>query len=84
MEDSYIPVIVPPDLVGYCVCVTRTGVVNIDSSNDIYVNSESLTGVVRNQITETKPKTDFNGSFAARVTIVVQLLGDMEVGNADV
>ena len=84
MEDNCIPVIAPPDIVGECVYVIRTGVVNIDSSNDIYVNSESLSGAVRNKIMETKPKTDFNGSFAARVMIVVHLLGDMEVGNADV
>ena len=78
MDDKTIPCIVPSSLLVDTVVINRTGVVSMDSGDDIYVNSESIGRLVRDGVAELKPKTDYNGAFAAKVTVVVQLLGDRE------
>lgn len=64
-------------------CIERAGVVCFDSGNDLYVNSESVVDLLRSDIEALKPRTDYDGRLAAKVTIIVKLLGDREVPDAN-
>lgn len=60
--------------------VAAAGVVHIQtgSDSDIRVNSESLIDMIDRLVCAAHPKTDYHDQFAARVTITVELLGDLE------
>ena len=62
--------------------VERTGVVKIEDGyeSDIKVNQESMIQVLAEamEIYPIKPKTDYEGRFAARIRIEVEYLGDLE------
>ena len=60
--------------------VSATGVtlIETESESDIRVNSESLISMIDRLVCAAHPKTDYHNQFAARVTITVELLGDLE------
>lgn len=60
--------------------VSATGVTPIETGceSDIRVNSESLIDIIDRLVCAFHPKTDYHDQFAARVTITVELLGDLE------
>lgn len=60
--------------------VSATGVTYIQTGceSDICVNSESMIEMIDRLVWAAHPKTDDNDQFAARVTITVELLGDLE------
>ena len=62
------------------ITITRTGVTEIKSWADtqIKVNSEDVVYLLEKEIEKAAPKRDYNEAFAARVTITVELLGDLE------
>lgn len=62
--------------------VTAAGVVNIGYDN-VSVNSEDMLSAVRTAIEQTHAATNYNGDFAARVTISVELLGDITAAQDD-
>ena len=63
--------------------VSATGVVKIDTGyeTDIRVNGEDMIPMIDKLVAAAHPKTDHNNQFAGRVTITVELLGDLEVSN---
>lgn len=63
--------------------VSRAGVCEIcgDSEELIRVNDHYLVSELEKAIEQLKPDCDHRGAFAARVTITVELLGDMEEGS---
>ena len=63
--------------------VSATGVTHIQtgSDSDIRVNSESMIDMIDRLVCAAHPKTDYHDQFAARVTITVELLGDLEESN---
>lgn len=73
-----IPKINPSSLLVNTVVINRAGVMSIDSGGDIHINSESVSSAVESAIYDLKPKRDYNGCYAAKLTVVVQLIGDME------
>lgn len=60
--------------------VSATGVVRIDAGreSEIRVNDENLIGMIERMIADAHPKTDYHDQFAGRVTITVELLGDLK------
>ena len=60
--------------------VSATGVTHIQTGceSDICVNAESLIDMIDQLVCAAHPKTDYYDQFAARVTITVELLGDLE------
>lgn len=62
------------------VSVTRAGVARIASWDDLNlrVNSEDMVELIEKEVQKERPKTDGAGYFAARITITVELLGDLE------
>ena len=60
--------------------VSATGVTRIETGceSDIRVNSEILISMIDRLVWDAHPKTDYHSQFAARVTITVELLGDLE------
>lgn len=56
--------------------VVATGVVNIGYDN-ITVNTEDALSAIRAAIGKANPAVNYNGDFAGRVTITVELLGDL-------
>lgn len=59
--------------------IEKAGVAKI-SYDGFYVNDEDIVQIIENEINkmEYKPKMDYNSKFAAKVTIVIEFLGDME------
>ena len=58
--------------------IERTGVEQLPEGNFSFtVNGESLEVVIREEVKKRNPRTDAYGQFAARVTIRVELLGDL-------
>lgn len=68
------------------VVITKTGVVSLRCSfeEDIKVNQDDLLSLLEEELEKIKPKKDSNGKFAGRVTIAVELLGDLEKVDNDV
>ena len=62
--------------------IERSGVVRVDYDG-FYVNDEEMTQLLESQIDKMnpKPKMDYDSKFAAKVTITVEFLGDMEEQN---
>lgn len=61
--------------------VERCGVVNIDngSSEHIWVNSDDLITEIYHKIfDEINPQVDWNNNFAGKVTITVEVLGEIK------
>lgn len=60
--------------------VSATGVVKIDHlcETEIRVNGDDMILMIYKLVADAHPKRDFNSQFAGRVTITVELLGDME------
>lgn len=60
--------------------VSATGVVKIDTGyeTDLRVNGEDMIAMIDRLVEAAHPKTDHNNQFAGRVTITVELLGDLE------
>ena len=60
--------------------VSATGVVKIKNGREaeIRVNDEDMILMIDKLVAAAHPKTDYNNQFAARVTITVELLGDLE------
>jgi hypothetical protein len=66
---------------GKVVEVTRTGVVRFpDDLVPFVVNSEDILLEVEKKVMEKKPVVDHNGQFAAKVTVRVEILGDLQEG----
>lgn len=64
------------------ITITRAGIVQMPwGDRGFYVNSDDIMQEIDVKINEMKPKRDYNGNFAARVTISVELLGDTEADN---
>ena len=63
--------------------VTRAGLARIESWDDknLCVNSEDMVELIEKEVEKERPKRDYAGEFAARITIAVELLGDMEVNH---
>lgn len=59
--------------------IERSGVVQVDYDG-FYVNDEEMVQLLESELDKmsTKPKKDYNSKFAAKVTITVEFLGDME------
>ena len=59
--------------------VTKTGVVRFpDDLVPFVVNSEDILMEVEKKVMEKKPVVDHNGQFAAKVTVRVEILGDLQ------
>lgn len=60
--------------------VSATGVVKIKNGceAEISVNGEDMILMIDKLVAAAHPKTDYNNQFAGRVTITVELLGDLE------
>lgn len=63
--------------------VSATGVVKIENGCEagIRVNGEDMLLMIDKLVASAHPKTDWNDQFAGRVTITVELLGDLEVSD---
>ena len=58
--------------------IERAGVVRLPEGDYSFsVNGESLDELIRAEVKKRNPRTDIYGQFAARVTIRVELLGDL-------
>lgn len=58
------------------ITIERAGVMQL--SYDIFrVNADDITTVLEEEVSRKSPKTDYNGSFAARIKIELEFLGDM-------
>lgn len=65
------------------ITVTRAGVVQLPWGElQLMVNSDMVMSEIKEKICELRPKYDCNGNFAGRVTITVELLGDLEEDDA--
>lgn len=62
--------------------IERSGVVRVDYDS-FCVNDEEMAQLLESQIDKMnpKPKMDYDSKFAAKVTITVESLGDMEEQN---
>lgn len=59
--------------------VQRAGVVEIGGYNGtICVNQDNLVSMIEAEVEKLKPIKDYNGKYAARVFIQVELLGDQD------
>lgn len=72
-----IPSIAPSSLLTNTVVINRAGVVSLGYNNDFRVNDESIIELAKNGVDDLHPKTDYNGLFAAKVCVVIELIGDM-------
>ena len=61
------------------ITVERTGVVDANGEA-IYVNYENVTNLAIAAVYNQNPKMTDAGTFAGKVRITIQLLGDMEDG----
>lgn len=58
--------------------IVRSGVVQLPEGDYSFsVNGESLEELIWAEVKKKNPRTDAYGHFAARVTILVELLGDL-------
>ena len=58
--------------------ITRTGVVQLPWGDyPLLVNGENLEELIQAEVDNRNPMSDFYGQFAAKVTIRVELLGDL-------
>ena len=59
--------------------IERSGVAQVDY-NGFYVNDEEMVQLLESELDKMnpKPKMDYDSKFAAKVTITVEFLGDME------
>lgn len=65
------------------VTITKAGVVQLPWGDaQLSVNSDAIMSDIKEKICELNPKRDHNGNFAGRVTITVELLGDLEEDDA--
>lgn len=62
------------------ITVTRCGVAKICSwrETEIAVNDQDMVELLEKEIEKKKPVKDYDNGFAARVTMIVELLGDLE------
>ena len=61
------------------ITITKAGVVQMPGYDKSFlVNSDDIINEIESMVCELKPKRDYNGNFAARVTISIELLGDTE------
>lgn len=59
--------------------VQRAGVAEVGGYNGtILVNQDNLVELIEAEVKKLKPVTDYNGKFAARVSIQVELMGDQD------
>lgn len=59
--------------------VQRAGVAEVGGYNGtILVNQDNLVELIELEVKKLKPVTDYNGKFAARVFVQVELLGDQD------
>ena len=77
-DKNAMPEVIPSRLLKDVVVINRAGVMSFEY-DDIRVNSESIGALVKASVDELKPRVDYNGAFAAKICVVVTLLGDMEV-----
>ncbi len=60
--------------------IVRAGVVQLpDSDRSFAVNGESIEEYIRSEVEKRRPAKDPYGNFAAKVTVRLEFLGDMEV-----
>lgn len=58
---------------------TRAGVVQLPSCDQSFaVNGESIEEYIRSEVEKRRPVKDHYGNFAGKVTVRLELLGDME------
>lgn len=57
--------------------VERTGVVEM-ADGTLYVNSEDIVDEAMQQAEKTGVKCNYNGAFAARVCVEIEILGDVK------
>ena len=64
--------------------ITRCGVVELDYSAEtpLSVNSEDMIQEIQRLVKQIKPVTDWSERFAGRVTITVELIGDIQEDGA--
>ena len=58
------------------ITIERAGVMQL-SYDTFRVNADDLTTLLGEEVSKMQPKTDYNGSFAARIKIELEFLGDM-------
>lgn len=58
------------------ITIERAGVMQL-SYDAFRVNADDLTTLLEEEVSKMQPKTDYNGSFAARIKIELEFLGDM-------
>ena len=58
------------------ITIERAGVMQL-SYDTFRVNADDLTTLLEEEVSKMQPKTDYNGSFAARIKIELEFLGDM-------
>ena len=58
------------------ITIERAGVMQL-SYDTFRVNGDDLTTLLEEEVSKMQPKTDYNGSFAARIKIELEFLGDM-------
>ena len=62
---------------------TRAGVVQLPAYDlSFAVNGESIEEYIRSEVEKRRPAKDHYGNFAAKVTVRLEFLGDMEADNA--
>lgn len=65
-----------------CVSITRIGIADINGYHDapLKVNDRDLIAEIEKEMKQAavNPVRDYEGRFAARVTLIVECLGDME------
>ena len=59
--------------------IIRTGVVQLPDSDRLFaVNGESIDEYIRSEVEKRRPVKDHYGNFAGKVTVRLELIGDME------
>lgn len=58
------------------ITIERAGVMQL-SYDTFRVNADDLTTLLEEEVAKMQPKKDYNGSFAARIKIELEFLGDM-------
>lgn len=59
--------------------ITKTGVVQLANGYQSFaVNGENIEDFVRPELEKRRPVKDHDGKFAGKVTVRIELLGDME------
>ena len=59
------------------ITVEKAGVAEY-SENQLCLNSEDIVAEIMNKVKMVRPKQNYMGAFAARVTMTIELLGDLE------